>query len=183
MDEVYTPAEDTYLLADALAKERLAGSAVLEIGCGSGYLTKILTENRAKVTAVDINPAAIEATKKLLSEKRLVAQVFLSDLFDKVRGVFDLIVFNPPYLPEDEQDNIAGKDIRYSGGKSGRDVIEKFISRSRKYLKPDGKVLLLVSSLTGEKEVFSIFAKHGFIARAVARKKIDWEEIVVLCAK
>jgi len=176
---VYAPAEDTFLLADVLQKENLQGKDVLEIGCGTGYLTKILAE-RANVTAVDINFAAVAATKKVLDEEDLVGQVFLSDLFENVRGAFDLIVFNPPYLPENEEDEIAGSDERYSGGKSGREVIEKFIAQSKKHLKSDGKILLLISSATCEQEVISEFIRNGFVAHPIARKKIDWEELVVL---
>jgi len=178
--QIYAPAEDTFLLADVLRKEQIGNKAVLEIGCGSGFLTKLMAEKKAIVTAVDINPAAVEATKKLLSEEKLDGQVFQSDLFSNVAGKFDIIVFNPPYLPESEDDEIAGKDVRYSGGKSGREIIEKFIRQSGKHLKSDGKVLLLVSSVTGEQDVISEFIRNGFIVHAIASKKIDWEELIVL---
>lgn len=177
--EVYSPAEDSFLLARAIERENLQGRAVLEIGCGSGFLTEIAARAGANVTAVDINPMAVEATKKVLSEKKLAASVFLSDLFDSVDGKFDLIVFNPPYLPESE-DEPVGSDERYSGGRTGRDVIARFIEKIKSHLKSDGKVLLLVSSLTGEQEVLSLFEKNGFSARAVERKKIEWEELIVL---
>jgi len=177
---IYAPAEDTFLLADVLRKEQIGNKAVLEIGCGSGFLTKLMAEKKAVVTAVDINPAAVEATKKLLSEEKLNGQVFLSDLFSNVAGKFDLIVFNPPYLPENEEDKIVGSDRRYSGGSTGRAVIEKFIEQSKKHLKSGGKLLLLVSSVTGEQDVISEFIRNGFIAHAIASKKIDWEELMVL---
>jgi len=180
MPDVYAPAEDTFLLAEVLQKENFAGKSVLEIGCGSGFLTKLMAEKKAIVTAVDINPAAVEATKKLLSEKKLVAHVFQSDLFDKVSGKFDLIVFNPPYLPENEEDKIVGSDVRYSGGRSGREIIERFVKESANHLKNNGKVLLLISSVTGENEIKELFELSGFITSVRARKKIDWEELIVL---
>jgi release factor glutamine methyltransferase len=181
--EVYAPDEDTFLLADVLKKENLAQKDVLEIGCGSGYLTRIMAEKGAQVTAVDINPAAVEATKKLLSEEKLNGKVFPSDIFSNVVGTFDMVVFNPPYLPENEDDEVVGSDERYSGGKSGREAVERFIHQSGKYLRPAGKILLLISSVTGEQDVFSEFIKSGFAARALARKKLDWEELVIFEAK
>ncbi|MEM7813684.1 MAG: methyltransferase [Candidatus Aenigmatarchaeota archaeon] len=179
-EEVYAPAEDTWLLADVLAHERLMGKDVLEIGCGSGFLTKIIAKKGARVTAVDINPAAVAATKKILGEEKLDGHVFASDLFSNVLGAFDLIVFNPPYLPEGAEDAIVGSDARYSGGKTGREVIEKFVQQSKGRLKAGGKILLLISSVTGERDVISEFAKNGFAARPLVRRKIDWEELVVV---
>lgn len=183
MLEVYAPAEDTFLLADVLANAQLAGKAVLEIGCGSGYLTKIIAEKRATVTAVDINPAAVEATKNLLKENKLIANVFISDLFESVDGEFDLIVFNPPYLPENEDDEVAGSDIRYSGGRSGREIIERFVKESANHLVAGGKIMILISTLTGERETIALFEKFGFITRPIAHKKISWEELILLEAK
>lgn len=178
--EVYSPAEDTFLLSDILEREQLAGKDVLEVGCGSGYLTAIAAKKGARTVAVDINPAAVEATKRLLRERNLAANVFLSDLFENVHGKFDVIVFNPPYLPEDEEDALAGSDRRYSGGKTGRETIEKFMAGAGRRLKPRGRILLLISSLTGEQEIISEFVRNGFAARAIARKKLDWEELVVI---
>jgi len=178
--QIYAPAEDTFLLADVLRKEQIGNKAVLEIGCGSGFLTKLMAEKKAVVTAVDINPSAVEATKKLLSEEKLKAHVFISDLFSNVAGKFDLIVFNPPYLPESEDDEVAGSDARYSGGRSGREIIERFVKESANHLVAGGKIMILISILTGERETIALFEKFGFITSVRARKKIDWEELVVL---
>ena len=180
MSEVYKPSEDTFLLAEVLKHEQLAEKDVLEIGCGSGFLTAVTAERGANVTAIDINSAAIDATKKLLVNRKLTAHVFLSDLFENVQGKFDLILFNSPYLPENEEDKLAGKDIRYSGGHTGRKVIEKFIVQSKKHLKIGGKILLLISSLTDERKVIEFFEGRGFICRPIANKKIEWEELLVL---
>jgi release factor glutamine methyltransferase len=180
---IYAPAEDTFLLADVLQKENLQGRAVLEIGCGSGFLTKLMVEKKAIVTAVDINPAAVEATKKLLKENKLIVQVLLSDLFENVSGEFDLIVFNPPYLPENEDDEKVGSDIRYSGGPTGREIIERFVKESANHLVAGGKIMILISTLTGERETIALFEKFDFITRSIVRKKIDWEELIVLEAR
>jgi len=183
MNDVYSPAEDTFLLADVLEREQLTGRAVLEIGCGSGYLTKIMAERKANVTAIDINPAAVEATKKLLSVEKSSVHIVQSDLFVKVRGKFDLIVFNPPYLPEGDGDKIAGSDTRYSGGRSGRKTIERFVIDCAAHMSEGGKALILISSLTGERAVCSLFEENGFAVHVIARKKVPWEELIVIEAR
>jgi release factor glutamine methyltransferase len=68
----------------------------------------------------------------------------------------------------------------YSGGKSGREFIEKFASQVSKYLKPRGRVLMVISSLTGELHVRELFKSKGFHTRIIARQKIPWEELIVV---
>ncbi len=90
--QVYQPEEDTCLLLDAALSEVKPGDRVLEIGTGSGTIAAEL----AKVTdvvATDINPHAVSCAKTKLLE------VVQTDLFCGIKGSFDLVVFNPPYLP------------------------------------------------------------------------------------
>ena len=99
-----------------------------------------------------------------------------SDLFKRVKGKYDIIVFNPPYLPVDDE----YKDITFDGGKDGRAVIKRFLRNAGKHLKKKGKILLLISSLTGEKEVLALFENNKFKTRVLARQKVPLEELMVI---
>ncbi|MBI4014887.1 MAG: methylase, partial [Candidatus Aenigmarchaeota archaeon] len=55
-----------------------------------------------------------------------------------------------------------------------------FLKGAKAHLKPEGRILLLISSLTGEKETIALCRKYGYTAAIAARKKIEWEEIVLL---
>ncbi len=177
-DNVYYPREDSELLAEALENIALKNRNALEVGCGSGLLSIIMAKSGALVSAVDINPAAVEATNQNAAKNNVVVKAFVSDMFENVRGTFDLIVFNPPYLPIGDDPN----DIIYSGGSSGREIIELFVSQAKDYLKKNGNVLIIISSLTGEKEVIDLFSEVGMKADAIKRKKIPWEELIVIKA-
>lgn len=170
---VYYPREDSILLADAV--KHLERKKILEIGCGSGLISLVLAAKN-DVTAVDINPAAVSAAKTNATSNGLKIDAFVSDMFNDVSGSFDCIVFNPPYLPAEEE------SLEYSGGPDGRRVISRFISECRKCMDEKGAVYILISSLTGEKEVFELFADAGFKAEPVARRKIPWEELIVIRA-
>jgi release factor glutamine methyltransferase len=188
-DKVYYPREDSLLLAEVLEKTKIKGS-ILDIGSGSGLLAIIMAK-AADVTAVDVSSLAVKTTLQNAEINKIKLKAMQSDLFSKVKGKFDLIVFNPPYLPAQAETNLNGQatdtkdanlynDITYSGGKKGRTVISKFVRNAKKYMKKNGKILLLISSLTGEKEVLALFNKNRFKTKIIARQKIPFEELMVI---
>ncbi len=143
MEDVYRPAEDSYLMARHV--ESLVSGNVLDMGTGSGIqaITAALNPKVSSVLAVDINPVAL----KEATERSDVAGVsgklsfLLSDLFSNVKGRFDWIIFNSPYLPrEGEADEHA-----WAGG---AELIERFLSETREHLEPWGSILLIYSSLS-----------------------------------
>jgi len=178
---VYYPREDSLLLAKALENTELKDKRSMEIGCGSGFLSIVMARRNANVTAVDISENAVNASNDNAKKNAVALTCFQSDLFSAVTGKFDLIVFNPPYLPEDDEAKYLGteKQQLYGGG-GGREVIQEFISQSASHLAEGGRLLLLISSLTGEKEVTGLFHTSGFKAKVVAREKIQWEELMVI---
>ncbi|MBI4896029.1 MAG: methyltransferase [Candidatus Aenigmarchaeota archaeon] len=175
-ETVYDPSEDSLLLADLLEREDLAQKDVLDMGCGSGLLSILCAAKHAQVTAVDVNPKAVQATKENAKKNHVPVMVLQSDLFSRVHGTFDLILFNAPYLPTAPDDD----DARWSGGENGRDAIERFAATAMPFLKPSGKILLAISSLTGEQEVTSLFEQQNFSIRVATRQKIAWEELIVI---
>ncbi|MDI6721150.1 MAG: methyltransferase [Candidatus Aenigmarchaeota archaeon] len=176
-ENVYYPAEDTFLLVDVIENLHMKDKKVLDVGCGSGFLSLLCASKGAGVTAVDIDEDAVEAAKanSISNDSRISALV--SDLFEKVSGVYDYILFNPPYLPKEEDED---SDITYTGGATGREIIERFISQCKNHLSENGKVFLVISSLTGQEEVFTLFNENGFSVKVVAKEKIDWEELIAI---
>jgi release factor glutamine methyltransferase len=147
MEPVYRPSEDSYLLLRHV--EQLVYGDVLDMGTGSGIqaVAAALKKEVSAVTAVDINPAAlIEAEKKgrragVLGKMRFT----LSDLFSCVDGVYDWIIFNPPYLPSEGKADEAS----WAGGRDGGDDIRRLLVGARSHLKPSGGIIMVYSSLTG----------------------------------
>lgn len=116
---------------------------VLDLGCGSGCigLTLKLEAPNIDVTLSDISEKALKVTKDNQDKLDICATLILSDLFEHIDRKFDIIVSNPPYIPEDEEVmNIVKKEpeIALYGGKLGLDFYEKIIKSAKNYLKDDG---------------------------------------------
>lgn len=174
---VYSPKEDSFLLMKSIPF--LSGKMVLDLGCGSGIqAANALFRKAKKVTCVDINKQALADTKKnlvLFGFKDF--ELVYSDLFEKVRGKFDVIIFNPPYI-ESEKIVHLGLD----GGKKGREVLDRFLSTAKEHLNKGGMIFFVQSSLNGVKKTKKILREQGFMSRIIAKEKLFFEELVVIKA-
>jgi release factor glutamine methyltransferase len=171
--KVYQPAEDSIFLSEVL-KNKIKDKDIkaLDVGTGSGIQSKTLIElgiKKENITAVDINQEALKEVSKL------GIKTIKSDLFKKIKDKFDLIIFNPPYLPESEFDN----EPDTTGGKKGDEIIIKFMKDLKSYLTKEGKCFLLTSSLTPNKEWKDLANKKGLKVKKISEKKIFFEELYV----
>ncbi|XVH31893.1 HemK2/MTQ2 family protein methyltransferase [Haloferacaceae archaeon DSL9] len=174
---VYQPAEDSALLAEAAAADLDDASLVLEVGSGSGWVSAtVADETGARVIGCDLNPHAARQTR----ERGIEA--VRSDLTDGFRtGAFDAVLFNPPYLPTDpnnEWDDWMEQAL--SGGETGRRLIEPFLADVGRVLAPDGAAYLLVSSLTGFDEVLELAAASGFATETVLEESYPFETLSIV---
>ncbi|QHS17869.1 HemK2/MTQ2 family protein methyltransferase [Halopenitus persicus] len=175
---VYQPAEDSGLLAEAAIAE--ATGRVLEVGTGSGWVAERIAEADAdgdlEVVASDVNPHACEQAR----ERGL--EVVRASLLDPFRdGVFDTVAFNPPYLPTDPDNEWDDwMEAALSGGRTGRELIEPFLDDVGRVLAPDGRVLLLVSSLTGYEAVIDRVEAAGFAHEVVREESYPFETLSIL---
>ena len=101
-----------------------------------------------------------------------------SDLFSNVKGKFDLVVFNPPYLPMDKREDKASA-LNTSGGKKGDEIIIRFLRNVKKYLNKDGIVLIVISSLTPRKKILGVLKREGLKKQIVSEKKLFMESLEV----
>ncbi len=169
---IYEPREDSHLLENEVAK-CAKGRKVLDIGSGSGIQAKAALKSGAKsVLCADIGYEVI----KFLKKKGLDA--IQSDLFENVNEKFDLIVFNPPYLPYDEREDSESARTT-SGGKRGDEIIARFLKDAKKHLNDKGIILLVVSSLTPLEKINKILDKQGFRKEVVGEKKLFMERLWV----
>lgn len=167
---IYEPREDSLLLVKWVNKYCRPGMQVLDMGCGSGIQGKKALEKSCGVTFVDVDPEVIDSLNQFNAIK--------SDLFDNIKGKYDLIVFNPPYLPEDEDEPEDSKRI-CSGGKEGWELIARFFSKVGEFLNKEGFILIVFSSLTNKEKVDEVITKEGFGFRELENKKLFFEVLYI----
>lgn len=170
-DEYYSPAEDTFFLADNVRDER--GKAALEIGTGSGLVAKILSNNFEIVVATDINLKALKIAHQSV-ENCVCCNAADALLFD-----FDLIVCNLPYLPSEDI-----SDPAIDGLKEGIEVPMKLIKSASKVLSQHGKLIYLTSSLADYSKLIKRTEQLGFSTKMLAKKRLFFEELIIVeCQK
>ncbi len=148
---------------------------MLEVGCGSGFIAQELALEVRSLLATDISPHAVRATKAKGIE------CVRADMFLGIRGKFDLILFNPPYLPTNAAErNDQWINYALDGGESGRETIDRFLKCLPDHLLPEGRALLLISSLTGLKEVQEMAMNAGLSVKTVASDRCFFEQLLVL---
>jgi len=180
---VYRPAEDSFLIADQIPYYE--SKRTLDLGTGCGILALISAENTQEVVASDINPFAAYCLRKNAELNSLdhKIDILVGDLFDPIRAEerFDLITFNPPYLPEPkykaQEDYLCAS---WDGGNDGRQVTDRFLDQFPKFLKRDGTLLLVQSSISGIQPTIRKLRRKRFNAKVIASKHIQFEDIVVL---
>jgi release factor glutamine methyltransferase len=174
LDGVYDPGEDSYLLVEAALKEVRPGEKVLEVGTGCGIVS-LFVMDITDVIATDISPYAAR------NARLNGVPVARTDLFSGICGRFDLVIFNPPYLPTPDEERLKSWLNRaFDGGPTGRKEIARFMEKVDRILAPGGRILTVVSSLTGVEEIKKMFAGRGFHTEEVASEKIPFERLVVL---
>ncbi|OLS23311.1 MAG: Release factor glutamine methyltransferase [Candidatus Heimdallarchaeota archaeon LC_2] len=180
-DQVYEPREDSYLIIDnieSFSRDRI--QTVLEIGCGSGvislsYLHKFPQKH---YIAVDISYEAVCLTLRNMKKNNLDNLLLIcSDLTSAFRkGIkFDEIIFNPPYLPEDEFDEyLSINDLNaLVGGKIGIEKTIRFIEYVKSYTT---KIITIISSLSVALDEFAKLVPKWEI-KIIDDKKLGFETI------
>lgn len=177
MSDIYKPSEDSYLMTRIL-KERLPiflnknpKLKFLEIGTGSGIHLETALNTGVKIENIfssDINPDSVNHC--LILGFHCVQ----SDLFKNVEGKYDLIIFNPPYLPEDKREPEESQ-IATTGGKMGKEIILRFLKEAKVHLTNEGILFLITSTLTGDID----FQELGYEAREIGCEKLFFERLCV----
>jgi len=170
---MYNPEEDSYFLQEQLRKylkNKNKNLRILDTGSGTGIQAETCLQARFKnVLASDIDNESL----MLLKKKNIPA--LKSNLFSKIKSKFDLIIFNPPYLPENKYDKLQDT----TGGRKGDETILKFLMQAKTHLTSNGKILLLISSLTPKDRISKLIQKLNYKKIKTAEKKLFFETLEV----
>lgn len=172
---MYKPSEDTYFMEDILSNYQ--GNFALEIGIGSGYLTRLLCSNYRFVVGTDIDINSIAYAKNInlsnISNKLLIC----SDLSMPLNCKFDLIVSNPPYLPTEIN---AFDDNTVFGGVTGTETTLRFLESTPLLLNESGRVVVMRSTLADYKRIDDFVDRTFLNKKIVAKKRLFFETLEIL---
>ena len=170
-NEEYPPSEDTFFIANNIENEQ--GQYALDIGSGSGYLTKLLSKNFSFVVGTDINCNVLQHQTSYKTKNLICCNGS-----DALNIKFDFIVCNLPYLATDEI-----LDIATDGGAEGFEIPKKIFDSAQKNLKTDGKFVFVTSSLSNYEKLIDYVQKLGLKPQIIAKKKLFFEELILVEAR
>ena len=204
-ENVYYPSDDTFLLIDyfknKISDKYFDGISineieyVLDMGTGTGIFAilfqcfKIKSNNfNPKIIASDILEDSIVCAKKNEALNNFHNEILFlqSDLFksfpDSLKSSFNIIVFNPPYLPSSRliTDKKNSIDFSWDGGNGGSKLLLDFFKEARDFLNLKAHyIYFLSSSRTNLDELDKYIRDLGFKNEIVGRKHIFFEDILL----
>ncbi|HVJ28025.1 MAG TPA: peptide chain release factor N(5)-glutamine methyltransferase [Vicinamibacterales bacterium] len=152
--DVLIPRPETEIIVEAVLAFAAAHPCrrIADVGTGSGCLAVSIAHDLPSVivTAVDVSPAALEVARRNAARHHVDDRVTLqqADVLAGVTGHFDLIVSNPPYVPEADAASMQEDVVRYEpylalfGGRSGFEVIERLFDQSADHLASGGQLIV-----------------------------------------
>ena len=166
-NEEYPPSEDTFFVVNNIENEK--GHFALDVGSGSGYLTKLLSKNFNFVVGTDVNYKVLK--NQTYKTKNLVC----CNGSDALKIKFDFIVCNLPYLATDEI-----LDIATDGGVEGFEIPKKIFDSVINNIAENGKFVFVTSSLSNYEKLIDYVRKLGLKTRIMAKKKLFFEELILV---
>lgn len=184
-ERVLIPRPETELLAELAIKTVEDGNKVLDLCTGSGCIAiavrREVKDKEITVTAADISAEALELAKENARANLAEIKFIESDLFEKVRGKFNLIVCNPPYIKSEDLAGLQSevKDhepvLALDGGKDGLDFYRRLAAEAPKHLVRGG-TLLMECGAGQAQEIVKLFNKFDYTM--ISRDYNDVERFV-----
>jgi len=168
---LYLPSEDSIFLSNTV--NQYHGQLALEIGTSSGIILKELSKNFRIVIGTDIDFDSLKYSQSVLKNNRLIC----CDAASAIHNIkFDLIVTNPPYLPN----NPNHVDRTVDGGPTGIEVSIHILASVLDKLSEKGKILIVVSSISEKKKLDNFISKKKLVMKQIAQKNLFYESLEIL---
>jgi len=181
---VYDPAEDSFLLLESL--HITPKDVVFELGTGCGLLGLVCASQGARVVCSDINPYAVQLTRRNIERNRHLLQgtieVRQGNLFSVLskNERFTVILCNPPYLPTKKNEKTSGWfDIATDGGRTGLRITKRFLQGLSKHLQPTGCAYFIYSTLSKRSTLERSLKDHRLTAVVLASQRYHGEDLDV----
>lgn len=188
-ENVYEPAEDSFLLLDALEKDFenvKKAQFCVEIGSGSGIISVALGSvmPQSQILACDINPEACKATQETARVNQVknvqIIQIDFCKSFPVKENFVDLLVCNPPYVETFESETDKN-DIfaSWAGGKNGRKLTDRLIENLPKILSQSGVAYIVLEQCNKPESVMKMVQNLGLKGQIVLSRRAGREFLSV----
>ena len=179
---VLIPRPETELLVEAALERAPRGARVIDIGTGSGCIAITLERERPDLRVVGIDRSVDALAVAAVNRSRLSSQVDLaaSDLLTSIRGAFDVVISNPPYVPLAEYEQLEVEvrvhepAMALTPGSSGMEIIERILDEAR------AKLMLLEVGYGQEAAVRNLAASKDYHVDAFLPDLAGIPRVVVL---
>lgn len=168
---LYLPSDDSIFLSNIVNEYH--GQWALEIGTSSGIIFRELSKNFSIVIGTDIDFNSLKHSLMMSKNHRLLC----CDAATALHNVkFDLIISNPPYLPNAMNDT----DKTVDGGPTGIEISIHFLTSAIDKLNKNGKILILVSSLSDKGKLEQFISKNNLTKKQKAQKDLFYETLQII---
>jgi len=184
---VLIPRPETEILVEAAIKRLGAGARVLDIGTGSGCIAISIEREmpQVSVVATDRSIAALALARSNGDELSSRVSFVAADFVAPFRGLFDLIVSNPPYIPADVVEGLAA-EVRcheprgaLTPGLLGTEAFEALLREGADLLLPQG-LLMLEIGFDQAAAIRSLASEKGWVVDEMIQDLAGISRVVVL---
>ena len=165
----------TLFLAKFITTLSLKNKTLLEVGCGAGLLSILAAKSGAVVTAIDINPKAVEATKTNNIQNSTNISVIESNLFQNVSQTFDFILVNPPFFKKNPKHHweyawLAGQNLEY---------FHSFFQQLNTVTHIESSIYMVLAENCPLQEIFSIAQQYHYNFIEIVSQKLFYEKQMI----
>ncbi len=180
-EEVYKPSDDSILMLDALdTLPPLNDMTCLDVGTGSGVLAIKMAKMGCKTTGSDISLRSLMLASRNAIINGVSIEFVQGNLTHHFRDKsFNIVVFNPPYIPEEPKRDIE-LSIAWAGGIDGRRLIDGLITDLPRILKEKGISLILHASYNLPHKTIINASELGMVGKIIMRRKLAFHELLVV---
>jgi len=186
---VFIPRPETELVAERAIELLPAGGTVVDIGTGSGAIALAVADERpdARTIATEVSPDALRWARRNSSSLGLDVELLEGDLFEplepSLRGRVDVVVSNPPYVPEGDLIDLPRDVVEHEphvalfASKDGLSVAERIAAEARAWLTARGWLVVEIGEVQG-RAAAQVLEELGFSRVAIRRDLTGRERIV-----
>ncbi|MDQ3283197.1 MAG: peptide chain release factor N(5)-glutamine methyltransferase [Acidobacteriota bacterium] len=188
-ERVLIPRPETELLVEAVLERAPRNGRVIDIGSGSGCIAISIERERPDLHVVSVDRSFEALSVARLNAARLQSRATFaaSDLLTSVRGTFDVIASNPPYVPQAEYEQLAVEvrihepKIALTPGPDGTAMYARILEQSHELLAPRGCIVFEIG-YGQEAAIRTLAAQHNFHVDAALPDLAGIPRVVVLSA-